>query len=181
MPNPSEKTDRTSMIVLVSVIIIGAVAYFLINPAISQIRSLNIKLSARGEEISQMEAKLATLNSLETQFNQVQDQVKKLGLAAPSNDQIAEILVQLETIASDSGLTLASVQPIKESNQAAVSVNANLQGNYSGLIDFIKASEKNIRPINIKSINLASATEGEGSIVDCSLGLEILKAGSSNE
>lgn len=177
MDKINKKNNQSSTIILISILVIAAVAYFFINSYISQIKDLNIKLSARSDEITQMQSKIDALNSLKNDFSQNSDKAKKLGLALPSGDQIPEVLVQLETIANSSGLKVSSIMPAKENAKNALSLSLSLQGEYPGLVSFISSLEKNIRPVNIKTINLASVTKENQSSLNFTLGLELLKSG----
>jgi len=176
------KSNSAMLITLVCVIAIAGVGYFVINPGITGLKDASIKLDAKTKEAADLSDKITTLNSLQSQFTQATDTVKKLGLAIPSTDQMPEIMVQIETMASESGLRVNSIQPAKvtaageQTAQSSVPVTVSLQGDYPGLYAFLTKMEKDIRPMNIKSINIASATKEESSVVNFTLNLEILKA-----
>ena len=177
------KSSSAMFITLACVIVIGGVGYFVINPGISGLKDASVKLDAKAKEVTELNDKITTLKSLQSQFTQASDTVEKLQLAIPSTDQMPEIMVQIETMASESGLRVNSIQPAKETtagnvaeSKASVPVTVSLQGDYPGLYTFLTKMEKDIRPMNVKSINIATATKEETSVVNFTLNLEILKA-----
>lgn len=179
MENSANQTNQSSVIILICVLIITSVAYFLINPTLAKIKDSNIKLSAKTNEINEMKTKISSLQTLATDFTSATDQVKKLGLALPTDSDTANVLVQLETMAISSGLQMNSIQPSTQAKKGVVNMTVSLQGEYTSLVNFITAMEKNLRPIDIKTINIASAKKENNVTTNFSLGLELLSSGTS--
>lgn len=180
MGSQAKKNNQSSNIILLGILIILAVAYFVINPSVGKIKDLNIKVNAKTIEVQKMQEKLDALELLKNKFNQSQEQVKKLGLAIPTENDMPEILVQLESMALKSGLKVNSIQPSKEGKKGVELINISMEGEYPPLVDFIDLTEKNIRLMTINSISLASAIQDEKTITNFTLELELLK-GESNE
>lgn len=178
--NEPIKSNLSSIITLVCVLLIGVIAYFYLNPAISRLKDLNTKVAAKDKEINLLTDKINNLTQLQIKFNQNQAEVKELQLAAPSSDQVADILVELEAIGAKSGVKINSIQPSKDTQSSQVPVNVSVQGDYLALTNFVAATEKNIRPISIKSINLTSSAQaGGGVIINGNFSLNILRTGSN--
>lgn len=174
--------NKTTTIVPLSILVILALGYFVILPMMSSLKEFNLKIAAKDQENSEMGQKISDLNSLKTEFNNAKQDVELLGLALPSSDQVPEILVQLETIANKSGMIISNLQPGKSSS-LGTAFNLTTQGNFSALDLFVNSLEKNLRPIQIKSMNLSSSTNSTGgSILNVTFSLDIFKVkGGDNE
>lgn len=156
--------------------VILVVGIWLIYPLMNQISDLNLKIGAKNEEISQAEKKINDLNTLKTEFSRFQNEVKQLAIAAPSEEQMPEILAQLEALAKKSGLEVNSIQPTTGTASNEVAINLSTKGSFTSTLLFLQNLEKNARPIQVRSINLGSAKLGETNILSTTFNLEILKA-----
>lgn len=179
MDKRDSKTNRSAIIAAFSVIAILAIGYFYISPNIGALKTLNIQVDAKIAEITKYNDNVSALNVLKSQLAQISDQLNKLGLAVPSNDDMPDALTQIESMANNSGLKVNSIQPGKEST-GIVPITVNLKGDYIGLANFITKLEKNIRPANIKSINIASAS-GENNLLNITMNMNMLKSGGASE
>lgn len=169
-------TERTIVIVLASILVIVAVAIFLVRSTLQQIHTTNISLAARQNEIQNTQTKIDNLKSLKIQFEQSPTEFQRLEVAMPTGEQMPEIIEQIQTLASKSGLTVNSIQPItgiREDTEKPV--NLTVRGSFKNLTDFIAASEKNVRPIVMRSVSFVGSESGEGEI-SATFGLNILKA-----
>ena len=167
--------NKHNIVSLLSLIVILVIAVWVIYPNLNQIKDLNIKLGAKDKEISQAKQKINNLNTLKSEFNRFQEVVKQLEIAAPSEAQMPEILVQLETLAKRSGMEIISIQPTTTKNNQEVAVNLATNGNFASTLLFLRNLEKNARPIQVKSFTLDSAKAGEGNL-SATFALGILKA-----
>lgn len=177
MESQIKKKESSSGVVLLSILAIIVIAYFLIYPSITKIKDLNIKLGAKTEEISSMQDKITALGIMKSALLSQQTTANKLSLAVPSNDQMPELITELDSMANASGLKIGSILPSQESIKTATSISVGLKGDYSGLVRFLTLLENNIRPINVKTINLVSGTKDNASILSFTLGLQALKTG----
>ena len=175
MEKDTAKSNNPTIIALISFVFIIVIAYFFIYPYVGELKKASINLDAKTKEVTETKNKITTLKSMESKFSSSSDMVKKLGLAVPGSDQMPEILVQLETMASASGLKVSSVQPSKEAAKGVVPVTVTLQGDYKGFTSMLAKMETNIRPMNIKAINMAAAPQKESALLNFTLNLEILK------
>ena len=181
MNSKVKKSDLSSTIILLCVLVILALAYFVINPVINKIKDLNIQISAKTTEVQALQNKFSALEQLKVKFSQSSEEVKKLGLAIPTANDMPEILTQLENMAQKNGLKVSTISPAKDSKKGVEALNIGLEGEYPSLVNFISQTEKNIRLIDIRSISLATAEKDGKTITSFTLGLEMLKAKDSNE
>jgi Tfp pilus assembly protein PilO len=176
--SPSNKSSLLGLVPVLALVVIIVVGYFLIAPSISALSDTENKIATSEANIKQYQNRIDTLTSLQTQVNQNADILKKISLAYPSNDQMPEILVQIENMARTSNLGVNTIQPTKSSTDLIVPINLSIQGDYIGFKAFLTKMENNIRTMNIKSINLSSSVKkDEGSMINATLNMEIVKAG----
>jgi len=176
MDKPTVRSNSQYVITVLCLIIIAAVAYYVINPFVSELKEVNIKLSAKNNQINQTQEKIIALQGLQTQFNAQKNLVSKMVVAAPVDAEMPEILVMIQNMAVASGLRVSAIQPTQTSVKTMVPVTVSLQGNYNSFTSFLTKLENNVRPMNIKTINLALAQKEGSSEINSTLNLEILKA-----
>lgn len=176
MDKPAVRSNSQYVIMVLCLIIIAAVAYFVINPFVSELKEVNIKLSAKNNQIEETQEKITALQGLQTQFNAQKNLASKMEVAAPVDAEMPEILVMIQNMAVASGLRVSAIQPTQTSVKTMEPVTVSLQGNYNSFTSFLTKLENNVRPMNIKTINLALAQKEGSSEINSTLNLEILKA-----
>lgn len=174
------KTNKEVLIVIVSVIVIILVCYLFIFPSIATLRDVNYNLSLKKEDLKRSEEHLSNLKSLESSLSSKKKEFKALQEAMPGDKSVENLLVTLETAASESGLTLASVTPLdiegygEEEEEGATmtsdsgfeisetSYEVGLTGSYNGLKKLLGKLEKTKRAINVTALTVS----GTGTIVN---------------
>lgn len=177
---PDKKNNSAAIIASISVIGIIAIGYFYIYPNIDGLKQLNTQVEAKISEISKYQDNISALNILKNQYSQISGQISKLGLAIPADADMPNLLTQVEYMANSSGMKLNSIQPGKETAKGVVPVTINLKGDFTGLNNFVTMLEKNIRPANIKTINIASVSNEE-SLLNITLSIDMLKLGGTSD
>jgi Tfp pilus assembly protein PilO len=84
--------------------------------------------------------------------------------------------VQLQALAQKSGLEINSIQPNTTSTKS-LAVNLSVKGGFANMLIFLQNLEKNIRIMQVKTVNLASSQKDNQTTVSATFGLEIVKAG----
>jgi len=145
----------------------GLILQFLTLPAIEKSQDTQIKLEERKAYLAERKKIIKRIEELREESGLWQDQIERLNLALPTNSQITSILFQFQNFATDSGLVMKNFDFKEQSESvspggAAVSVNNNFIGSYSSLKTFLKRLEKNLRIIDVQSINFSSGTKEEG-------------------
>jgi len=167
------KSNLISLLCLIGIIVIGV---WLTYPLLNQLKNVNLTLAAKNNEVKLMEDKINNLNTLKTDFNKYQTQVKFLAAALPTEDQMPEILVQTEALAKKSGLEVTSIQPGKTVSSGETGLNMSTKGSFSSTLDFLQNLEKNARPAQVKSMNISSSQAGDVTVVSTTFTLGFIKA-----
>lgn len=145
-------------------------------PSVNNLKDASLKVAAKDNEINLINKKVNDLNTLKSEFTNFQNEVNVLSVAAPTTDQMPEILTQLQALAQKSGLEVNSIQPNTASSKS-LAVNLSLRGGFPNMLIFLQNLEKNIRIMNIKTVNLASTQKDNQTTITATFGLEIVKAG----
>ena len=163
------------IIILAAVVLVG---YFLVYPAFQEMMLGRDDLAAWQQKLAQAQESKKKLGELETKYQSIQDEQDRIMQALPPSEDIPGLLVQMEALASQNGLIIDSLSFVypqsdtgarinvseTEGSVAAtgsslpagvkvLSVNLNLNGNYSSLKNFLKAAENNLRLTDVGKIS----------------------------
>jgi len=163
------------IIILAAVVLVG---YFLVWPAFQSMMLGRDNLVAWQQKLAQAQESKKKLGELETKYQSIQDEQDRIMQALPPSEDIPGLLVQMEALASQNGLIIDSLSFVypqsdtgarinvseTEGSVAAtgsslpagvkvLSVNLNLNGNYSSLKNFLKAAENNLRLTDVGKIS----------------------------
>jgi len=122
-----------------------------------QLRS-GVKLQEETLKIKNQE--LADLKALEKNYTQASKEAVDALQALPSPAQIAELLIQLEALAKESGMGFASLGITKEETAGkayqTLVLTLKVSGTYKNLKTYLDAVEKNLRILDISSIDFSA-------------------------
>lgn len=163
-------TNSPLLPLLVAIFCFG-LGYLVIYPKISELKNLNTQIAAVNKDSINLQEKTSNLKILQSKFARASSDVELLKVALPADEQMAEIIQQLQTLASKSGMLVKSIRPsigpVSDETLLAVS----LEGTFSNLVTFSENLEKNVRPANIKSVNMASSDSLTGTIFEANVTL----------
>jgi Tfp pilus assembly protein PilO len=170
------------MIKTIVIIILGlgfvAVVIFLDVPGVESVLAKRKEIENQKQALIDKQDLLARVEKLTKLYEENKDNVEKTNFILPSSEEIPNLLVQLEALAFEQGLVLEKVdlstakkeeptQGIEGQQQRVIQdyetmiINIGLTGTYEGLKSFLKATEENIRLMDVDSIGFDSAAETE--------------------
>jgi Tfp pilus assembly protein PilO len=161
------------------IVIIGVLAFVAVRPMSSEVRKTNAKIKANQEQSARTQEKIDKLNELQPKLAVYKEQIKNLKIAMPASQQIPEVLVMVQAIALDAGLSISGFDVQPDSGGGEVGVNMSATGSYDNLSQFTRKLENNLRPIKIKTMNI-SAADGNSQQVSVSVSFGILYQGKDN-
>lgn len=168
MSTSTPPASRSNDILWAAVAILGvlAIGYFYVGPKITELKEARAVTLAKERDAQTIEAEIIKVNQIAQQLTAQTDTLKQLDLAAPTAAAYDQLLVALQALASESGVTLSSIQPTTAANTVGavqqVSATVGLKGSYSGVHLFLESVVKNIRPITITNLALTNATDAKG-------------------
>ena len=166
-----EKISQANSTVFIAVAIAAVVTMF----SLMSLRFLWMKtayndrvISAKQTARSAIESNLQSLDSLNSQFPELKDRAsnnsKTILHALPPSYDYAALVTSMEYLAKTSGVRLVggvgqdlSASVIKEqstSQPQEIPLNISVEGSYEGIVRYIEALERNIRPIIVTNISL---------------------------
>lgn len=107
----------------------------------------------------------ANLGQLIGQYNNRLNDVASFSKSIPDGQNIPELLVNLETLASENGLIFSGVN-FKPKDLKAVGIKTlimemKLKGSYPALKNYLEAMEKSLRIFDVISISFAGVAPGQ--------------------
>ena len=144
---------------LIVAVIIGG--YLLISPKKANVNTIQNQVKEKEQAVTTKEKEAADLKEIEANLKTAQTQVKDIPSVLPKGDQIPELLIQLDALAKDSSLGLNSVNltPGTETEKAlyqTMNISATVIGSYTNLKTYLDAVEKNMRLLDVTSIDFSA-------------------------
>jgi Tfp pilus assembly protein PilO len=157
------ESKMNSTIIIALLVLVGAIAciYYIGLPSARELKTKNQELAvaqannkAAKEHISDVQVAYGKLAAIEAQL-------ELLNIAAPVDPDLPEALIQINEIVNKNQLNLESLSPGNKSGNALV-IGLTVNGNYAQLKQCLVDLEKNLRPVKIDSVSMASSENEEG-------------------
>ena len=166
-------TGRSNDVLWAALGFLGVVvlSYLYVGPRMSELKDARAVTRAREKDNQDIQTQMTNVAQITQQLNSQPEALGQLALAAPVGAAPDQLLVALQSIASESGVVLLSVQPnVANAVQSQTSSVVTLRGSYTGVHLFFELLQKNIRPLSATNVAIASAVDTEGaSLLNVSL------------
>ena len=165
-PNQNQHAKKMLPTLMIFILILlGAV--FFVKPLWAEVSDLSL---GRDEKLAQKDTlttQLQNLQNIQQQVNQGSEVSFQNTLnAVPQRFEQDKLIADITAIAKSKDILLNSVNfSINASNSERVkraTVNANLTGNLSGLLDFLKGIEANPRKFSVKTVSVQTGSTDAG-------------------
>ena len=135
-------------------------------PLYNGVSDLDTAVKEGEDLLSSRNSIVTNIENLNKEYQKRITEINKLSAIVPSKKSVAEILSAINDISAKNGMELFSSTIIGQKVSGSdvnpyniLSVEIALNGNYPGLTNFLRAFEKNLRLVDIASID---ATTGLG-------------------
>lgn len=151
---------------LVALALFGAWGWIL--PKYNKISDLRTGIQERQDLYDSRSAIIKKIQDMNKEYQQRSADIAKISAILPSKKSLAEALSALDKLSSQSGLQLVSTtitgQPSNDPGNVygVMPIELALNGSYPALENFLHSAEKNLRIIDIISIDAAAGTEKTG-------------------
>ena len=156
------------------IFLVAAVMIFLVwtKPEIEEIKKLREEKAVLNGNLARIDEFEESLSKILDRFNSINsEKIHRLEEFLPSNADSIELIIEAEKLVKESGLTLKNINasPTKEiknikgennSGVIAVPISMTVEGKYENFILFLESLEKNLRMIDINSVNFTSTENG---------------------
>lgn len=149
--------------------IAGLLFFVLVMPTYDGISARRAALDQRTQMVNDDNAVIAKLNDFKKQSADRAADIKEFSNIVPATKDGADLVSMLQALASQNGLqmtTLAmgSTANTQDSPYSDQSLDIGLNGGYVAFRSFVDDMEKNVRIIDVDSIDAAPVTEGSPTI-----------------
>jgi Tfp pilus assembly protein PilO len=170
MHEPERQKFSAYLYVIFSLLTLSFFGIFAIRPTLSTISRLNQQYEASQRIYEQLIVKSNALKTLDTQYQQLTPDLPIIYAAVPRTTLMAYLTRQIEMMAQDNNLVLASltfgpveVYPADKANPALYSFTftASLEGEEDNIKKFISEIIQFDRLVNIEQLNTGNLDNGE--------------------
>jgi len=181
--------NQKNIISLISFIVSLILIFVFVFPLFSSARAIYSDLTQKRQEIEKLKELSSKIGKIEQDYDSISEAIEKVLLALPEEKDLPQLLVQFEKIAVNNGLLLESIEfgeiskkeesdfirsieDYETLNQSKKmlstfpnsSVLLKVVGSYSAFKNYISALEKNVRSMDIYSIQFSFSESGMRSL-----------------
>src|SRR5579872_2222997 len=163
----AEKTQQYTTLGLTLVVLI-VFGIFAISPTLSTIAQLRKKISDDNVVLNQLQTKNQNLNSLTTQYSDLQSDLPVLYASIPQTPDSSKFVGQLQRLGQNDNVAITSVEvnnvavaPLVQTinTTTKISFTLNASGSKDQLDSFVKSLETLSRLITIDSLTYTGSTD----------------------
>ncbi len=154
-------------------LLVAAIGWFaVVKPQLSTYSDETLQVKTKAAELDSYNQRISDLQTIQNAGSSVQNVLKEMYLAMPKTSQIPEVLVMIESVASNSGVVLnginvGSTASSSSTTAGAVSqvpVSVSFSGNLTSVVNFLNAINNNIRTATVNSQTMTSDQSGNLSV-----------------
>lgn len=148
-----------------------AIGFWILWPLYGDITAALLSREQNQSNLAQRKKLTENLERLISQYNERNSDVASLSKAVPSDQNIPELLVNFEAIASENGLIFRGVnfkpKDLKAPGVKTLIAEIRVKGSYPDFLNYLKAVEKSLRIFDVMSVSFSGISPGQvGAIVD---------------
>jgi len=128
------------------------IIFYLVSPTYNKVKNLRSLVKTKREVLQNQEKQQQLFQELKQS-----KELEKLDQILPDNPEIPELMIQLETMASQNNLILKSINFTESQNE--ITSQIALAGSYNALKNYLKALENNLRLMDIVNLNFQAPKE----------------------
>lgn len=154
---------RKSWLPLLLVLLAIILIIWVLRPMLNTFKSSALNTAIKKQQLKDLNGRIEDLNALKGEFRQASRDIEIVSQALPSGPNIPEVISMLEGIAAKSGVSLANMQPEETQGGAEVIFQVTFSGSFEQMNNFFSNLEKNIRPLNIKTLTVSGSAQDNSS------------------
>ena len=158
---------------MIALAFIGAWGWVL--PEYNKISELNVALNERQELYDSRGAIIKKIQDMNKEYQKRAADVTRISSVLPSKKSLAEMVSAIEKLSTQSGLQLisATIAGKPSDGQAGaynfLPIEISMGGGYPGLVSFLQSAEKNLRIIDITTIDAAAGVTDRPGLLNFSV------------
>jgi len=175
--------SKKTIFILISLVLSVVLILVFVKPLWGSVRVLRTEMAKQEQRVESVEELLVKAQELEQKYQDMGGDVDKISLALPKEKDLPYLITQFETLASNNGLLLESVnfqgvekeesvkkRERKSSEQKGIAgdfshtpIKLTLSGSYEGLKGYLESLESNVRLMDVGAISFDKEEKGEES------------------
>lgn len=120
------------------------------------------------DNLAQRQKLTANLENLIAQYNGRANDLVSFKKAIPAGQNIPELLINLEALASENGMIFSSVnfkpKTLNTSNIKTLVMEIKIKGSYSDFQNYLKAVEKSLRLFDVTNVSFTGVAPGQTNV-----------------
>ena len=164
--------SRNIRLILIGVTLVAIIAlawFFLLSPIRSDMAAASLQINDARATLASAQAKLAQAEVTRAEGKKNQARLIELSKMVPPSSEIGSLLVQIQDLASQSGIAFMSITPgaaLDSTGFRMIPLAVQFTGTFFDLSDFVYRAEQMVagpgRLLAIKQLNLQLAEAGGG-------------------
>lgn len=142
-----------------------AVSFWILLPIYNDAQAALLVREQNQQNLIERKKLTANLNNLIGQYNEKSADIASFERAIPTGQNMAELLVNLESLASESGITFSGVnfkiKDFKAAGFKTLIMELKLKGSYPALLNYLKAAEKSLRLFDVTALSFSGVGPGQ--------------------
>lgn len=172
------REQRNILILGVALLLLIVVGYyvFLLGPLREDLAERQEERDAKQEQVAQLDAEISRLEEIQGRAPEIERQLLELSRRVPEQPEIPTLVVQVQEISEESGVTQLLVQPDDPEepedggDYTVVPVTMSFEGSYDELQDFLLRLRNLTRLVTVEEVVYETVEEegeeGEGTAQD---------------
>lgn len=167
MSATSRPSSTLSFIAIALFVVVFLSAIFYVKPLFDDVSALSQGRDEKTNEKTQLSAELQNLQNIQQSVGQSTEVTRQTALhSIPQRLEQDKLIGDLTTISKSNDIILNSVNfSVNTSGTGKVkhsTVNANLTGNFDGLLGFLRGVESNARKLKVNSVSVQTGSTDTG-------------------
>lgn len=155
----AEKSNKSSLIGVLLILVAIAGYTFLIRPASTDLDNLRAAVATKSAKVDELKTKLDNLDQAEQDLQLTSEVQRQESLKAiPVNMNEDQVIKDVIQIAKDNNVVLHSISFAKGSSSkegiGSLRISSTFEGNYQDLTNFLQGLEQNGRIFRVDSISV---------------------------
>jgi len=149
-------------------IAVAAIIFWILLPLWSDVQAVAELKNANKDNLAQREKLAANLQRLIGQYNERADDFASFDKVIPVGQNIPELLVSLEALASENNLIFSAVD-FKSSGSGTsdiktLAMDIKVKGSYPAFQNYLKAMEKSLRIFDVVGVSFNGVAPGQTNV-----------------
>ncbi len=160
MEEDKTKSQLPALIGVLGLLVSILLVIFFIVPKTSEIKTLANEVAAKEQELELGKQKVAAIKEAVKLIASAKKEVDALDVSIPKSPSADEALAQMQDIASQSEIKVVEAT-IGGASDGYQEITITMSGSYGNMVSFLDKIQNNLRPTEVKTINLFYNEETE--------------------